>query len=338
MSALRGKSPASSSTNCPESSLPRLRSSTPPTEVLTSSPVLTSCSPPLNPISPVYKHILGAKGTIKSPLDGSHKCDYIGYDLFPGDHDHEVQAVPSSPTKKRKTLKTSLHCARSSEVSNSTLLNAQSIGCGRGCGTYPEPSTSTFENIPPFQANPILPSVTQSGTLNEHFVAAATMIQMGPPVDTLQDHQSRRCSTLLSQNRLRPYSNPPLSRAASVISGSQPVMSNNDEDAETSYSHRWRHAKCGSSRKLVRETHQITYHVAEDQNIVYWAQKLPGANELEWCLRWALYQEWSVRIGLLAWSALVALVGGGRYVLSHNLHHRDEVLDDNQRRRSDELL
>ncbi|KAG1871294.1 hypothetical protein DFJ58DRAFT_910907 [Suillus subalutaceus] len=50
----------------------------------------------------------------------NNKRKHAQYDLFPGDHDHELDAqrVPSSPTNKRKVLKTSLNCTRSSEVSN----------------------------------------------------------------------------------------------------------------------------------------------------------------------------------------------------------------------------
>ncbi|KAG1890009.1 hypothetical protein F4604DRAFT_1914549 [Suillus subluteus] len=50
----------------------------------------------------------------------NNKRKHAQYDLFPGDHDHELdaQGVPSSPTNKRKVFKTSLNCTRSSEVSN----------------------------------------------------------------------------------------------------------------------------------------------------------------------------------------------------------------------------
>ncbi|KAG1857460.1 hypothetical protein F4604DRAFT_1931411 [Suillus subluteus] len=250
MSVPKGKSPASSSTDLPSipwSSPPKLaRSSSPPSSVvLIGSPISKTSPLPLKPDTTVYNPTL-SKGTIKLPMaplmnglghQNNMQHEHTQYALFPGDHDHELHAqeVPSSPTKKRKLLKTS--------------------------------------------AIPFSPDVIgQDGMLSERFTAAAAMMQMGPPIDILQDHQSRWHSTMPSQARLRPYSNPPLSCAASIISAlrmSQTMMSTEDSgDAETSYSHHWRHAKHGSKQPSKSETHQITHYAPEDQSVIYWVWKL----------------------------------------------------------------
>lgn len=163
------------------------------------------------------------------------------------------------------------------------------VGCGRGHGTQPDPTP--FESIPPFLAAPFRPNdVGQEGGLNERFAAAAAMMhvsislvfcivladhnQMGPPIDTLQDHQSRQSATLPSQNHLRLYSNPLLSQAASLVSASwMSQTSTSTEDTEANNPYPQRHAKCGS-RSLVKVTRQMTHYQQEDQDVITTARKL----------------------------------------------------------------
>ncbi|KAG1866442.1 hypothetical protein C8R48DRAFT_772536 [Suillus tomentosus] len=108
----------------------------------------------------------------------------------------------------------------------------------------------------------------EEGGLNEHFAAAAAMMHMGPPIDTLQDHQLRWSATLLSQNYLRPYSNPPLSRAASLILASQTSQTGTcTENTEANDPHPRRCAKRGS-RNSAKVTRQMMHYQQEDQDVI----------------------------------------------------------------------
>ncbi|KAG1898260.1 uncharacterized protein F5891DRAFT_981917 [Suillus fuscotomentosus] len=117
-----GSSPVSSGSGIcffPDTSPPR--SSTPPTSpVLISSPIVKSSCPTLNPNNAVHRPTLDKGISIIEDKQGYHnKRGYMQYDLFPGEPEVHSGEVPSSPTKKRKTLKTSLNSpACSSEISN----------------------------------------------------------------------------------------------------------------------------------------------------------------------------------------------------------------------------
>ncbi|KAG1883459.1 hypothetical protein F4604DRAFT_1677776 [Suillus subluteus] len=91
------------------------------------------------------------------------------------------------------------------------MPRSQGSGCGCGCSAsmvqvanpnIPHPG----ESIHPFQLIPFQPN---PNTI-EHLASAAAMIETdGDPINTLQEHQSRRQSSQLpSQGRLRPYSIP----------------------------------------------------------------------------------------------------------------------------------
>ncbi|KAG1867100.1 hypothetical protein C8R48DRAFT_671977 [Suillus tomentosus] len=117
-----GSSPVSSGSGIcffPDTSPPR--SSTPPTSpVLISSPIVKSSCPTLNPNNAVHRPTLDKGISIIEDKQGYHnKRGYTQYDLFLGEPEVHSGEVPSSPTKKRKTLKTSLNSpACSSEISN----------------------------------------------------------------------------------------------------------------------------------------------------------------------------------------------------------------------------
>ncbi|KAG1845034.1 hypothetical protein C8R48DRAFT_678256 [Suillus tomentosus] len=154
-------------------------------------------------------------------------------------------------------------------------------GRGRGRGTTPgaQPTVDEYGvSITPFQPTPFQTSENDSRIATERRIAANTMIHTeGPPIDTLQQHQSRRrIGQLPAQERLRPYAIPS-TRTPSQHTSSQASMSTislDDLNDDGTRSQRSQRAKRGSKQSAKVKPSNIAFYDENNKKNIYHARKL----------------------------------------------------------------
>ncbi|KAG1896174.1 uncharacterized protein F5891DRAFT_1193408 [Suillus fuscotomentosus] len=150
---------------------------------------------------------------------------------------------------------------------------------GRGTTPGAQPTVDEYGvSITPFQPTPFQTSENDSRIATERRIAANTMIHTeGPPIDTLQQHQSRRrIGQLPAQERLRPYAIPS-TRTPSQHTSSRASMSTislDDLNDDGTRSQRSQRAKRGSKQSAKVKPSNIAFYDENDKKNIYHARKL----------------------------------------------------------------
>ncbi|KAG1866443.1 hypothetical protein C8R48DRAFT_672179 [Suillus tomentosus] len=176
------------------------------------------------------------------------------------------------------SLRNDLHDAGVAVIGSRGRKDAKEIGNSQGSRSHGRGTTSGAQptvdeygvSITPFQPTPFQASENDSRVTTERRIAANTMIHTeGPPIDTLQQHQSRRrIGQLPAQECLRPYAIPstrtPSQHMSSRASMSTILLDNLNDDGTRSQRSQLTEPTAGVIKLILDELSTVQGKLVQD--------------------------------------------------------------------------